>query len=42
MRISKARQEMEKAPEFDYILNNSELTQACEEAKVIIGRFLKS
>lgn len=42
IRLSKAKLEMEKAPEFDYILNNSELKQACEEAKVIIGRFLKS
>lgn len=42
IRMSKARQEMEKAPEFDYILNNSELTQACEEAKSVVERFLKS
>lgn len=42
IRMSKARQEMEKAPEFDYILSNSELTQACEEAKSVVERFLKS
>jgi guanylate kinase len=42
VRMSKARQEMEKAPEFDYILNNSELTQACEEAKSVVERFLIS
>jgi len=42
MRMSKARQEMAKAPEFDYILNNSELSQACEEAKSVVERFLKS
>lgn len=42
MRMSKARQEMEKAPEFDYILNNSELPQACEEAKSVVERFLKA
>lgn len=41
IRMNKARAEMKKAPEFDYILNNSELTQACEEAKSVVERFLQ-
>lgn len=41
IRMGKARQELEQASSFDYILKNIDLQQACEEACVVVGEFLK-
>lgn len=40
MRMSKAKQELEKAGSFDYILKNIDLQQACNEAKTVVSAFL--
>lgn len=42
MRLAKAREELAKAPAFDTILVNDELTKACEEAKLLVNDFLKA
>lgn len=42
MRLSKAREELSKAPEFDQILVNDDLVKACVEAKRLVTEFLKS
>lgn len=42
MRLSKAREELAKAPEFDQILVNDDLAKACEEAKQLVTDFLKA
>lgn len=39
-RLAKAKVELERAGEFDYILNNFDLDQACLEAKKIVQEFL--
>lgn len=41
MRLSKAQQELDRAPEFDVVLLNDELTKACKEAEVLVREFLK-
>lgn len=40
-RLGKARVELVKAVEFDYILNNFNLETACAEAKQVVREFLK-
>lgn len=42
MRLAKAREELAKAPAFDTILVNDDLTKACEEAKLLVNDFLKA
>lgn len=39
-RLAKAKVELDRANEFDYILNNFDLDQACLEAKKIVQEFL--
>lgn len=41
MRLSKAQQELDRAPEFDVVLLNDELTKACREAEVLVREFLE-
>lgn len=40
MRIAKAEQELSFASEFDVIITNNDLTQACKEAEIVIREFL--
>jgi len=40
MRLSKAKHELSHADRFDYILLNDTLEHACQEAKVVVERFL--
>lgn len=40
VRLGKARQEMGKAKDFDYILNNFDLEKACDEAEKVVKDFL--
>lgn len=40
MRLGKAKQELERSPEFDYVLLNDDLTKACVEAKNVITKFI--
>lgn len=40
MRIAKAEQELSFASEFDVIITNNDLTQACMEAEIVIREFL--
>lgn len=40
IRIGKAKQELDKASDFDFILVNKNLEKACEEAKERIQKFL--
>ncbi|MCC7301561.1 MAG: guanylate kinase [Bacteroidia bacterium] len=39
-RLGKARMELETAPQFDFILNNSDLSAAFREAEEVVGGFL--
>lgn len=39
-RMEKAAKELSFAPEFDYILVNDDLAEACEKAEVLINQFL--
>lgn len=41
-RLAKAKQELARANEFDYVLNNFHLETACEEAKAKVQAFLAS
>ena len=41
MRLSKARQELETAPQFDAVLINDNLDWACEEAYDTVRNFIK-
>jgi guanylate kinase len=40
MRIAKAEHELSFASEFDVIITNNDLTQACKEAEVLIREFI--
>jgi guanylate kinase len=40
MRLEKAHIELDRAPEFDYILLNDDLQRACEEAKEVVRKFI--
>lgn len=40
MRLGKAKQELERAPEFDVILLNDDLNKACAEAKELVSKFI--
>lgn len=40
-RMSKARQELSSAPQFDHILVNDDLEKAIEKAKELVVRFIK-
>ncbi len=40
MRLEKAHIELDRAPEFDYILLNDELERACKEAEEVIRKFI--
>jgi guanylate kinase len=40
MRIAKAEHELSFASEFDVIITNNDLTQACKEAEIVIREFL--
>jgi guanylate kinase len=42
MRLSKASQELETAPQFDYILLNEDLEVALKEAHMVVQQFLNS
>ena len=42
IRVAKAREELKRAPEFDYILKNDDLETACQEARQVVNTFLKS
>lgn len=42
MRLSKASQELETAPQFDYILLNENLEVALKEAHLVVQQFLNS
>jgi len=42
MRLSKASQELETAPQFDYILLNEDLEVALKEAHLVVQQFLNS
>ena len=42
MRLSKASQELETAPQFDYILLNEDLEVALKEAHSVVQQFLNS
>lgn len=41
-RLAKARQELAKASEFDVVLNNFVLDDACQQARTIVGDFLRN
>jgi len=38
--MSKAGEEMKSAPDFDVILVNEELSEACPKAKQLVSEFL--
>lgn len=40
MRLAKAQTELDRAPEFDYILLNDDLQRACKEAAGIVHNFI--
>ena len=40
IRLAKAHIELDRAPEFDYILLNDDLRRACREAKEIVRQFI--
>ncbi len=40
MRLAKAHVELDRAPEFDYILVNDDLDRACKEAEEIVRKFI--
>lgn len=40
MRLSKAQMELDRAPEFDYILLNDDLGRACKEAETRVRNFI--
>lgn len=40
MRLAKAQIELDRAPEFDYILLNDDLKRACKEAEGIVLKFI--
>jgi guanylate kinase len=40
MRLAKAHVELDRAPEFDYILVNDDLDRACREAEEIVRKFI--
>ncbi len=40
MRLGKAKQELERAPEFDFILLNDDLSNACAEAQKLVTEFI--
>jgi guanylate kinase len=40
MRLEKAHLELDRAPEFDYILLNDELQRACKEAEEVVRNFI--
>lgn len=42
MRLSKAKQELSRAQEFDYILLNDNLEKACAEARTVVQQFLNA
>ena len=41
MRLAKAGQEMEKASDFDAIIMNDVLSDACDEARMLVEQFLE-
>lgn len=41
-RIAKAKKELNYAPQFDIILNNIELKDACKQAEILVNEFLQS
>ena len=41
IRLKKATSEMKSAPEFDVILVNEELSEACHKAETLVNEFLK-
>lgn len=42
MRLSKAKEELSRAPEFDHVLLNEHLETACAEALQLVNQFLKT
>jgi guanylate kinase len=42
MRLAKAKQELSRAQEFDYILLNDNLEKACAEARTVVQQFLNA
>ncbi len=40
MRLAKAQMELDRAPDFDYILLNDELERACKEAETVVRNFI--
>ena len=40
MRLAKAQMELDRAPDFDYILLNDELDRACKEAETLVRTFI--
>ncbi|WP_343749007.1 guanylate kinase [Fluviicola sp.] len=40
MRLAKAQIELDRAPDFDYILLNDELLRACKEAETLVRNFI--
>ncbi len=40
MRLAKAHVELDRSPEFDYILVNDDLDRACREAEEIVRKFI--
>jgi guanylate kinase len=40
MRMAKAKEEMAKAESFDVILENIDLSNACQKAKQLVAQFL--
>lgn len=42
MRLAKAKQELSRVSEFDYVLLNDDLEKACAEAKTVVQQFLSA
>lgn len=42
MRLAKAKQELSRVNEFDYVLLNDDLEKACAEAKTVVKQFLSA
>jgi guanylate kinase len=42
MRLAKAKQELSRVSEFDYVLLNDDLEKACTEAKTVVQQFLSA
>lgn len=40
MRIAKASVELATAPQFDFVIENNDLTTALEEAKQLVSEFI--